>query len=162
MINRRIELMSDKAMDVIDDMGFFKVVEGKKVIPSKYFGYMASFGPSVIQSSLMQTLNAYNKESTKEGQERKKILTFMGKVMDESGCFSEQQNNQSDNENEDNNKNKQYAEMLITYVRNKVGTASTPAITRIFIRKLVLDYATACKNIMQTYPKEKTSTEVQQ
>ena len=52
MNNRRIEKMIVPAMKILmeEDLGILK--DGK--IPSKFNGYIASFGPSVVQAGMLQ------------------------------------------------------------------------------------------------------------
>ncbi|ETR70792.1 MAG: CRISPR-associated Cmr5 family protein [Candidatus Magnetoglobus multicellularis str. Araruama] len=59
MNRQKIDEMIIKAMEIIAS-NEVEILEQNKV-PSQYIGYIASFGPSVVQTGLIQTVAFYSK-----------------------------------------------------------------------------------------------------
>lgn len=88
MNNRNIDRMIPIAMRVIKGSdNLFK--KGK--IESKYNGYLAAMGATIITSGLVQTLTFYSQESSES--DRKDILEIILEVLNTSGIISEKIDN---------------------------------------------------------------------
>ena len=133
MNNRRIERMIVPAMKLLTegDLGILK--DGK--IPSKFNGYIASFGPSVVQAGILQTLAFYSREDG-EGKERKKINVFIQRILTDNSIKYLQLSD-----------NKSLFEML----KDKLNSSDSSE--RIYWKTLVLEASVACKLAMRTFPK---------
>lgn len=111
-----------------DDFKNIKTSENK--IPSKYAGYIASFGPSVIQAGIAKTLAFYKKGETAD---RPVITNFIKHVLIDG------------NPNLKLDKNK---ELLTLYLEN---TNDKPTLKKLNFRDRILEAALACKLAMFTY-----------
>jgi len=84
MNKKRIEEMIPIAINIIksDVCEMFdtvdKTTDDEKKIPSKYFGYIASYGPTVRQSKLLQSVSFYHKD------DRKRINKLIYKILKEA------------------------------------------------------------------------------
>ena len=138
MNNRRIEKLLNHAMDVLEneDPGIIVDDSGKKAVPSKYNGYIASFGPSVILSDLLQTLAFYNRQDG-EGKDRKKVSDLMRKTLEKAGYL----------DGPDGYEN------LFHTVRRRVNSKGADEARR--LKALILEAAVACKLAMRTFPAKK-------
>jgi len=108
MNKKRIENMIPIAMNIIEsnDCKLLETLnksigDEEKVIPSRYFGYIASYGPTVRQSRLLQTVSFYDKE------DRKRINTLIFKILRNVKII-----NDSDGKN------------LVTCTKNKLNDAT--------------------------------------
>jgi len=131
MNKRRIENMIIKAMEILNQDRNEIVNSGK--IPSEYNGYIASFGPTVIQSGLVQTLTFYCRNDGK-AKDRRKILNLICNTLVNAEYL-------------DNDEIEKVSK-LSAYVRSKDETE------RISLKSLILECAAACKLAMRTFPKE--------
>ncbi|MEW6509186.1 MAG: type III-B CRISPR module-associated protein Cmr5 [Bacteroidota bacterium] len=116
-----------------DDFKNIKTTENK--IPSKYAGYIASFGPSVIQAGIAKTLAFYKKGETAD---RPIITNFVKHVLVDG------------NPNLKLDKNK---ELLTLYLENanQQTTNQQTTLKRLNFRDKILEAALACKLAMFTY-----------
>lgn len=131
MNNRRIEKMIVPAMKILmeEDLGILK--DGK--ILSKFNGYIASFGPSVVQAGILQTLAFYSREDG-EGKERKKINALIRKTLIKSEYLKESRNNS-----------------LFDALKDKLNSSDSSK--RTYWKTLVLEASVACKLAMRTFLK---------
>ena len=131
MNNRRIEKMIVPAMEILKekDTGILK----KDTIPSKFNGYIASFGPSVVQAGMLQTLAFYSRDDG-EGKERKKINALIRKTLIESEYLKKSKNNS-----------------LLDALKDKLSSPDSSE--RIYWKTLVLEASVACKLAMRTFLK---------
>ena len=109
-----------------------KTAHGK--IKSKYAGYIASFGPSVIQAGIAKTLAFYIKQSKAD---RETIANFIKHVLIE--CYSLT----------DNNKSKDILSIYLEHTNNN------PTLIKLNFRDKILEASTACKLAMFTYQIDK-------
>ncbi|MEG8947976.1 type III-B CRISPR module-associated protein Cmr5 [Rosettibacter firmus] len=119
-----IQLLEDPE----DDFKNIKTTENK--ISSKYVGYIASFGPSVIQAGMAKTLAFYKKSGTAD---RSVITNFIKHVLIKG------------NSDLKLDKNK---DLLTLYLEN---TNNQPTLKRLNFRDKILEAALACKLAMFTY-----------
>ena len=131
MNNRRIEKMIVPAMEILKekDTGILK----NDKIPSKFNGYIASFGPSVVQAGMLQALAFYSREDG-EGKERKKINALIQKTLIKSEYLKESKNNS-----------------LFDALKEKLNSSNSSE--RIYWKTLVLEASVACKLSMRTFLK---------
>lgn len=129
MNNRRIEKMIVPAMKVLAQKDTEILTNDK--IPSKFNGYIASFGPSVVQAGILQTLAFYEREDG-EGKDRKKITMFIQKTLQAK-----------------------YPEVsgksLLDTLKGKLSSSDSSE--RIYWKTLILEASVACKLAMRTFPK---------
>lgn len=132
MNNRRIEKMIVPAMEILKekDAGILK----NDKIPSKFNGHIASFGPSVVQAGMLQTLAFYSREDG-EGKERKKINALIWKILIKSRYLKESGN-----------------KSLLDALKDKLSSPDSSE--RIYWKNLVLEASVACKLAMRTFLKE--------
>ena len=132
MNNRRIEQMIVPAMKILTegDLGILK--DGK--IPSKFNGYIASFGPSVVQTGMLQTLAFYSRDDG-EGKERKKINALIRETLTDNSKYLQPSNNKS----------------LFEMLKDKLNSSDSSE--RIYWKTLVLEASVACKLAMRTFLK---------
>lgn len=110
------------------DFANIKTPEGK--IKSKYAGYIASFGPSVIQAGIAKTLAFCMKG---EEADRTVIADFVKHVLIEGYHL------------DDSNKSKRLLYIYLDETNNK------PTLQKLNYRDKILESATACKLAMFTY-----------
>lgn len=136
MNQKNIEKMIPFAVEILksDELGFIEVAENKTGIQSKYFGYLASFGPAVNQAGIVKTLVAYSKEEAES--DRKKIALLIKNVLLTSGFMAGQEDNK--------------ITLYGLYSNNiKEKTFSE----RLRVKSRVLECATACKLSMNMFHK---------
>lgn len=132
MNNKRIEKMIPKAMEILNNREV-KIVEDRdseKVIPSKFDGYIASYGPSIIQAGLLPTITFY---SAKERKDRNKINDLILFTLKKSGLVSDSE------------------ERLDEMAKSNDSDSAKKTKTR----NLILEAVTACKLAMKTFKKVK-------
>ena len=112
-----------------DDFKKIKTHDGK--IKSKYAGYIASFGPSVIQAGIAKTLAFYMKG---ENADRPVIADFVKHVLLEGNDILA-----------DRNKNKKLLNIYLDETNGKT------TLQKLNFRDKILEAATACKLAMFTY-----------
>ncbi|MCD4764632.1 MAG: type III-B CRISPR module-associated protein Cmr5 [Desulfobacterales bacterium] len=134
MNNKRIDTMHVHAARLISDNENKILKNGK--IPSKYNSYIASFGPTVVQSTLLQTIALYSQEDV--NNDRKLIINLIEAVLKEADFF--------------NIKAKLADKSLHKYICEKIGNAGITV--KNLYKELVLDAAVACKLAMKTFPEE--------
>jgi len=105
-----------------------KTAQGK--IKSKYAGYIASFGPSVIQAGIAKTLAFYVKPGEAD---REIIAEFIKYVLIEGYSLN------------DVNRNNDILSMYLVKINGQ------PTLTKLNFRNKILEAATACKLAMLTY-----------
>jgi len=127
-----IDEMIVKAMDILS-ANEVKIVENNQV-PSEYFGYIASFGPAVVQTGLIQTVAFYCNDSD-EGKKRKKIIALMAKTLEQTGRIANLGNSD-----------------LYEYLKNQWNNNNFYA--RIHLKNMVMEACTACKLALRTFPKK--------
>jgi len=135
MNKRRVETMIVAAMDLLAGDAGLVDAEGK--IASRFNGYVASFGPCVVQAGLLQTLAFFGRadrdeQADAEGRDRKLVVRLMGRTLDRAGYFAGT------------------GDSLFENV--KAAIRADPA-RRSRLRALVLEAAVACKLAMRTFPK---------
>ena len=131
MNNRRIEKMIVPAMKILTE-GDLGILKDDK-IPSKFNGYIASFGPSVVQAGMLQTLAFYSRDDG-EGKERKKINALIRETLIKSEHLEEFGNNS-----------------LFDALKNKLSSPDSSE--RVYWKTLVLEASVACKLAMRTFLK---------
>jgi hypothetical protein len=109
--------------------------EGEKVLISKYDGYVASYGPTIRQSGLLQAVNFHENHKTGD---RKKINDLIVKILKDSNYID------SDGPGKLN-------ELVMNYNSDPVKKSK--------ITILILEAITACKLAMRTFKKEKPEGE---
>jgi CRISPR/Cas system CMR-associated protein Cmr5 small subunit len=112
-----------------DDFKNIKTPEGK--IKSKYAGYIASFGPSVIHAGIAKTLAFYAKEGDAD---RETIANYIKHVLLEGNLNIAE-----------SNKGKKLLNLYLDETNGK------PTLQKLNIRDKILEAATACKLAMYTY-----------
>lgn len=140
MNKKRIETMIPIAMKILNSEGedikhIIQKKEGEKVLIAKYDGYVASYGPTIRQSGLLQAVNFH--ESRKTG-DRKKINDLIVKILKDSNCI-------------DSDGHSKLSELVMNYNSDPVKKAK--------ITILILEAITACKLAMRTFKKEKPEGE---
>jgi len=105
-------------------------------IPSEYFSYLASFGPTVIQTGLIQAVTFYSNINTSEGKNRKKIIDLMEKVLKENKSIP-------DNDTS-----------LTEYLNDQWTKKDNQFARRIQLETCVMEACTACKLAIRTFPKK--------
>jgi hypothetical protein len=137
MNKRRVEKMIVEAMDLLRKDEELVDAEGR--IPSRFNGYIASFGPCVVQAGLFQTLAFFSRadrdeQGDAEGKDRKLVVNLMERTLENSGYF------------------RGVGESLLHKVKAEIHRDAS---RRIRVKSLVLEAATACKLAMRTFPKKK-------
>lgn len=140
MNKKRIEQMNIAAMKLLEKpeqkpVSAFLIKKGNIwKVPSKFNGYVASFGPSVKQAGLLQTLASYSRADG-DGKDRKYICDFMKKVL-----------------------NSKYLKIpdgiggksLYKYTCQEIDKGGSRV--RIHLKRLIIEAAIACKLAMKTFP----------
>lgn len=117
---------------------------GDYEINKVYFGYMAAFGPSVVQSGIAKTLAFYNKEKGEGEGDRKLILELIKQVFDKAYP------NYSSYSSAD----------LLTVYDGETKRTGFSTLQKLALTDKILESAIACKLVMNTYhAKEKTESE---
>ena len=139
MNNLRIDTMHVIAAQIISEKKI-KILEQDK-IPSRYNGYIASFGPAVSQSTLLQTLAFYSQEGM--DNDRQLIINLIEETLKQTAYG--------------NMKTELKDKSLYLYIKeqtNQVGMT-----TKNYFKELVLDAAVACKLAMKTFPEPEEEKE---
>ncbi|OIP31766.1 MAG: hypothetical protein COW04_13450 [Deltaproteobacteria bacterium CG12_big_fil_rev_8_21_14_0_65_43_10] len=136
MNKKRIEEMIPIAMEILNSekeeiKDIIQKKDGEKVLISKYDGYIASYGPTIRQSGLMQAVNFHENHKTGD---RKKINDLIVNILKDSGFIG---GDESSN----------LSKLVMNY-------DSDPA-KKSKITILILEAITACKLAMRTFKKEK-------
>ncbi len=127
MNRKRIEQIIPIAMDLLKENSLSILNKGGK-LPSNYVGYISSYGPTISQSGLLQTV-AFN-----EKEKRGKINSLLALVLAKAGFL----------ENTTPNK-------LIDFAKE----ASKNYTQKMKLQRLILEAIVACKLAMMTFPKIK-------
>jgi len=135
MNRKNIEEMIPKAMKVIKDSG---IVTGENKNDSKYFGYLNGFGPAVITSGLLNTINYYSKEGKENQNDRKIICDILLNIIKKSGLLQFNENSLFD----------------LTITKNSGATND-----KLDFKKRVLEAVAACKLAIGTFSKMKDTGE---
>ena len=117
-------------MNLLETDSTLQIVEKGK-IPSPYHGYLASFGPCLVQAGLLQTVAFYSKD----GDDKNKVLHLMKKTLEDSNYLE---------------KNK--AKNLHDYLCNKYN--GMDRYEYLHIKEIIMDACIACKLALKTYPKK--------
>jgi hypothetical protein len=132
----RVERMIPAAMTLLKgDSDIVEKSSGK--IPSRYNGYIASFGPCVVQAGLLQTLAFFSRADRDEredveGRERKRIVYLMEKTLASAGYLKDMKG----------------ADLYA------MACGCPDAVRRTRFKSLVLEASVACKLAMRTFPKK--------
>jgi CRISPR/Cas system CMR-associated protein Cmr5 small subunit len=145
MNKKRVETMMIEAMSLLNDerryREMFATTDGKRKIHSRFNGYAASFGPSVIQAGLLQTLAFFCRadreaEDDAEGKDRKVVVKLMEDVLAQAGYLHPVPDGGT----------------LFDTVREQIRERPGD---RTRLKSLVLEASAACKLVMRTFPVEK-------
>jgi hypothetical protein len=145
MNKKRVENMMICAMTLLNDESryteMFTTQNGPRKIHSRFNGYAASFGPSVIQAGLLQTLAFFcradrDAEADAEGKDRKVVVHLMENALENAGYLDASYT----------------GETLFDKVRERIRLKSGE---RTRLKSLVLESSAACKLAMRTFPVEK-------
>lgn len=126
MNKKRIEEMIPIAMDILKANSLEILTNGK--LPSNYSGYVDSYGPTVRQSGLLQTVTFNEKEK------REKINRLLELVLKKKGYI-------------ENTSSKKLFELV------KEAEESGNNDKKAKMRGLILEAIVACKHAMRTFPK---------
>lgn len=127
MNRKRIEQMVSIAMDLLKENSL-SILNDDKKLPSNYASYVSSYGPTIRQSGLLQTVTFNEKEK------REKINSLLALVLTKAGYL----------ENTSPKK-------LIDFVKE----SSNYYAQKIKLQRLILEAIVACKLAMMTFPKIK-------
>lgn len=139
MNKRRVEKMIPSAMKQLNqDLPWMMTENSSRFIPSRYNGYIASFGPCVVQAGLIQTLAFFSRadrdeRADEEGKERKRIIELMDRTLKDAEML----------------KGKEAQSLL------DIAMDCETATERIRIKSLILEASVACKLAMRTFPVKK-------
>lgn len=145
MNKKRVETMMIEAMSLLNDerryREMFATTDGKRKIHSRFNGYAASFGPSVIQAGLLQTLAFFcradrDAEDDAEGKDRKVVVKLLEDVLAQAGYLHPVPDGGT----------------LFDTVREQIRERPGD---RTRLKSLVLEASAACKLVMRTFPVEK-------
>ena len=145
MNKKRVEKMMIQAMVLLNDESryteMFTTQNRSRKIHSRFNGYAASFGPSVIQAGLLQTLAFFcradrDAEADAEGKDRKVVVHLMENALENAGYLDASYT----------------GETLFDKVRERIRLKSGE---RTRLKSLVLESSAACKLAMRTFPVEK-------
>jgi CRISPR-associated protein Cmr5 len=137
MNRQKIDEMIIKAMEIIAS-NEVEILEQNKV-PSQYIGYIASFGPSVVQTGLIQTVAFYSKNDeqnprkSNEEKSRKKVLDLMEKTLVATHRMPSSENN------------------LLHYLNTQWKQNLNNFNQRIQLKNIVMEACTACKLALRTF-----------
>ena len=129
-----IDKMILSAMDILEE-NTLGILEKDKKIQSKYYGYIAAFGPSLMQTGLIQCIAFYSKTQTKEDKDRKKIIQLMEETLERTGRI----------------KKAEHEKNLFQHLKNQLKDA--PFYTRKRFTSYIMEACTACKLAIRTFPK---------
>ena len=119
MIPIAMDLQKENSLNILNDVG---------KLPSNYAGYVSSYGPTIRQSGLLQTVTFNEKEK------REKINSLFALVLTKAGYL----------ENDSLKK-------LIDFVKEE----SKNYTQKMKLQRLILEAIVACKLAMMTFPKIK-------
>jgi hypothetical protein len=136
MNQRKIDDMIPTALGLLatPPVELKNIKQGEYAIDSEYFGYIASFGPSVIQAGIAKTLAFYIKETDSD---RKSIIDFIKLVLIKSYNFTISY---------------QTKDLLAIY---NAETSGKTTLQKLAFTEKILESAIACKLAMNTYKKIK-------
>jgi CRISPR/Cas system CMR-associated protein Cmr5 small subunit len=146
MNQKKIDDMIPFALHLLSEMPIDKkgMKAGNYEISKVYFGYIAAFGPSVVQSGIAKTLAFYSREKGEGEGDRKLILEFIKKVfiMAYTGY------------------NSYSAKDLLELYDDETKKPDFLTLQKLDLADKILEAAIACKLVMNTYhAKEKTASE---
>jgi len=127
MNRKRIEQMIPIAMDLLKENSL-NILNNDRKLPSNYASYVGSYGPTIRQSGLLQTVTFNEKEK------REKINSLLALVLTKAGYL-------------ENTSPKR----LINFVKE----ASIYYTQKMKLQRLILEAIVACKLAMMTFPKIK-------
>jgi len=146
MNKKRVEKMMIEAMALLNDKTAYPVMfdkkNGARKIHSRFNGYAASFGPSVIHAGLLQTLAFYcrsdrDEESDAEGKDRKEVTGLMAAVLERAGYLDKAEDEK-----------KTLFDRMLARIQIAPGERSR-------LKSLTMEACAACKLAMRTFPVEK-------
>jgi hypothetical protein len=108
---------------------------GDYTIGKVYFGYVAAFGPSVVQSGIAKTLAFYAKDKGEGEGDRKYILEFIMKVFQDA--YPVYSNHTVNN--------------LLHLYTEEIKKDGFTTLQRLALADKILEAAIACKLAMNTY-----------
>ena len=143
MNQRKIDNMIPFALDELYQMpiGKKEIKAGEYDINKVYFGYMAAFGPSVVQSGIAKTLAFYSKDKGEGEGDRKLILELIKQVYIKAyPAYSSYSSTD-----------------LLKLYDDKAKQPNFSTLQKLDLADKILEAAIACKLVMNTYhAKEKT------
>jgi hypothetical protein len=141
MNQKNIEKMIPVAVDILeqDELKLLKNDKAKNGIESKYFGYLASFGPSVNQAGIVKTAAVYSKGDA--GNDKEKIADLIKKVLINAGFYN----------------GAEYGSLNLYKLYIKITNNNTANVRS--TRQRILECATACKLSMNMFTKIKSEEE---
>jgi CRISPR/Cas system CMR-associated protein Cmr5 small subunit len=138
MNQKRIDKMIPVALNLLANpaQGFTNIKTKENKIESKYSGYIASFGPAVIQAGITKTLAFYSDKISSDS-DRKTIAHYIKAVLIEGkmlgGVYG----------------SKELLEIYLSEIKDKT------TLQRLSTKSKFLEASIACKLAMQTYEKDK-------
>jgi len=127
----KIDEMIIAAMKNIESNKNIKMLENGK-IKSHYYGHVAAFGPSLIQTGLLQCIAFYSK---KDETGRRNILKLMEKILEDTGRINKKPDEKD----------------LFHHLRNQLKDNSYESRKR--FTSYMMEACTACKLALRTFPK---------
>lgn len=127
MNRKRIEQMIPIAMDLLKENSL-SILNDDKKLPSNYASYVSSYGPTIRQSGLLQTVTFNEKEK------REKINSLLALVLTKAGYLENTP-----------------LKRLIDFVKE----TSIYYAQKTKLQRLILEAIVACKLAMMTFPKIK-------
>jgi hypothetical protein len=136
MNQRKIEEMIPTALGILASPPeeIRSIIQSEHAIDSEYFGYLASFGPSVIQAGIAKTLAFYMKDTDSD---RKCIIDLIKIVLIKSYNFSA---------------GYQTKDLLSIY---NTETCGKTTLQKLAFTEKILESTIACKLAFNTYKKIK-------
>ena len=144
MNQRKIDLMIPIALQTLLEMP----IEKKGIKPADYninkvyVGYMASFGPAVVQSGIAKTLAFYSKAKGESEGDRKLLLNFIMLVLIKTYPQYEKYSNND----------------LLYLYEQETGRPNITTNNRLALTDKILEAAIACKLAMNTYHSQEDNT----
>jgi CRISPR/Cas system CMR-associated protein Cmr5 small subunit len=137
MNQKKIDDMIHIALKVLrDESGMVKAMkDGDYEIKKVFFGYMAAFGPAVVQSGIAKTLAFYSKTIGESEEDRNIILDFIKQV------FVLAYNNYASYNGAD----------LLTIYDKEIQRLNFTTLNRLALADKILEATIACKLAMNTY-----------
>ncbi|KPA17968.1 CRISPR-associated Cmr5 family protein [Candidatus Magnetomorum sp. HK-1] len=130
----KIDEMVIAAVDILEKNSLSILEQGK--VPSQYNSYLAAFGPSLVQTGLLQTVDFYSKKKSQEEKERVKIIQLMEKTLEKTGRIQDKPPETS----------------LSKYLKDSLGGGNFQR--HITLKNYLMESCVACKLALRTFPKK--------